>query len=170
MGKTTYEVVMDSKPVSNTVDTKIELLKYVSEVQCRLWKDITPDFIFAYLNDKDKEALSEITVSAFMAKELISKLKNHKRWIYSETDRKYIKKGLDINEKTIIDDFSNLSWDAYMIRLNMVAILNRNKPKNPMLSFMAGLKEDEDTEKENKEKESKSLMSFLKRFDKKVET
>ena len=38
----------------DTIDTKLELMKYTSEVQARIKKDITSDFVLARLDQKDK--------------------------------------------------------------------------------------------------------------------
>ncbi len=46
--------------VEQTIDNKLEILRFVSTVQSRIKKDISEDFVLAKLEDKDREGIIEM--------------------------------------------------------------------------------------------------------------
>lgn len=134
---TKLEIVESSE---KTIDTDLELKKYLIEVQARLKDNITSDYILAKLEDKDKQAIIELTDSAYYAQRLIqyaiTKIKKVK---FNEEKKEW---ETDINltkeEKTRIKKLADRTYDAYMIKLNMVTILNRNKEDNYIIEKVTG--------------------------------
>ena len=64
------EELEETEPEEESVDNKLELLKYLSEVQCRLKDEIGSDYVLAMLGDKDKEAVVEMVTNAYMTRKL----------------------------------------------------------------------------------------------------
>ena len=64
---------MEKDNVTNFND-RLDILKHVSEIKLRLKNDITNDFVLAKLEDKDKEAIIEMTGNAYFSKRLLDTL------------------------------------------------------------------------------------------------
>lgn len=137
------------EPEEKTVDNKLELLKYTSDVQSRIKTDITSDFILAKLNEKDKEAIVELTADAYFSKRVIEQIaKRSHQWHWNNENNKWQKQPLDINKKNKITKMASRIFDSYMIKLQMTALVNRNVDKNYLINILAQQQERNETEDE----------------------
>lgn len=135
-----------------SIDNKLELLRYVSNVQSRIRKDISSDFILAKLSDKDKEGIIEMTANAYFVKKIMMLVANKQiKYNWNNQKQKWEKSYLEPKEKKIITEIANATFDGYMTRVYMTTILNRNVPRNYLVRLIAGYDENEDDEKPAKE-------------------
>lgn len=124
------------------VDNKLELLKYTSQVQSRIKKDITSEFTLAKFNEKDKEFIIEHTVSAYFAKKVIEMQKQRTKWDYDKTEHLWIERKQNEKETDTIQNIANAVFDSFMNRIYMVAITNRNVDANHLLRYLSGMGDD----------------------------
>ena len=118
----------EEKPqAEETVDTKLELMKYLANVQSRIKDEITTDFVYARLGDKDKSAIIEMTVNAYYGRKLLGVIsKSYRRWVWNDTVKIWESRFLEDNEQKLIDLHGQNLFDTFMRRMFMIAILNRN--------------------------------------------
>lgn len=126
-------------------DDKIEVLQHMVTVHSRINKDITSDYIYANLNEPDKEFVIEMYGNARFAKMCALKM--------GESIRVKVKnKELKLNEEEtnkIIQRIiltSNQVFDAYMDKIAMLVNLNRNKKENYMAQRVSPTADEELTE------------------------
>ena len=130
-----------------TIDNKLEILRFASQVQSRIKKDISEDFILAKLEEKDKEGIVEMTSNAYFMKKILSILKaKGTKWDWDNKNKCWIKRSLNKEEMTFIQDVADATFDSYLTRIYMTVILNRNVPNNHLLKILAGATDDEDKE------------------------
>lgn len=136
---------------SINVDNKLELLKFTSEVQSRIRSEISSDFVLAKLGDQDKEGIVELTGDAYFIQKILRTIKRAKKWHWNNKTKTWYKTELTDKEKEYIEEISQATFDAFMTRIYMTVILNRNVKDNHILKILAGLKEEEEenTEIEN---------------------
>ena len=101
---------------------KLDLLKFVGDIHTRIKKDITADFIFAKLNDTDKEGVINMTVNAFSSKRLM--------YIYASKS--------EDDEAKILKEIGNSIFDNFMTKIYMTIILNRNVDGNYIIDVLSG--------------------------------
>lgn len=144
-----------------TIDNKLEFLKFMSQVQSSIKDCITEDFIFAKLGDKQKEAIIEMVCNAYYGKKLLSIVahKSKKRWVWKKDRWEHIER--DSSHFTIMNEYSKNVFDAFMTRIYMMVILNRNVKENPLLRLLAGMPEDE-SESEGGNPDASEIVSKLK--------
>jgi len=130
-----------------TVDNKIELLRFVSQVQSRIRRDISEDFVLAKLDDKNKEAIIEMTSNAYLAKKLILTL-GAKATTIKWKDNEWIMSDITKENKEYIKEIANAIFDSYMNRVYMTVILNRNVEQNPLINILAGFSNEGSSEDE----------------------
>lgn len=130
-----------------TVDNKLQLLKYSAEVQSRIREDISSDFILAKLGSQDKEGIIETTSNAYFFKRLVKivELKG-KKWTWDETTKTWERSPLDEKQKAILDEIAKNTFDSYMTRVFMTVILNRNVEKNHIMKLLGQYDDIEDEE------------------------
>lgn len=128
-----------------TIDNKLEILRFASQVQSRIKKDISEDFILAKLEEKDKEGIIEMTSNAYFMKKILSVLKaKGTKWDWDDKRKCWIKRNLNKEEQDFIQDIANATFDSYLTRIYMTVILNRNVPNNHLLKILAGVSDEED--------------------------
>lgn len=138
----------EQKENNDTVDSKLELLKYTSQVQSRIRNDITSDYTLAKLEAKDKEFVIEHAVTAFYAKKVILQQLNKKKYDWKQnpdskkTEIMWIERKLNEYEKKIIRETANAIFDSFMNRLHMLVITNRNVDSNHLLRYLSGLNDE----------------------------
>lgn len=149
----------------SSVDNALELLKYTSQVQSRIKKDITSDFTLAKLSDKDKEGITELTVDAYFAKKVLSLIANKAQvWDYNNETKVWVQHGLPDVDRKAIYGLADTTFDAFMNRIYMTVILSRNVDKNYLISVLAravGSREEEVSKTE--ETKPESLFTKLKK-------
>lgn len=144
-----------------TIDNRLELLKYTSEVQSRIQKDITSDFILARLGEKDKEAIVELTSDAYFTKRVINEIiKRSHEWNWNKKEKKWYKTPMKEEDAKKIIEIANKTFDAYMIKITMTALLNRNVNQNYLINILAQQQEqqEEETEKVTLAQKPKQLI------------
>jgi hypothetical protein len=131
----------------NTIDNKLEILKFASQVQSRIRDDISEDFILAKLGEKDKEGIVEMTSNAYFMKKILAILKDKgTKYDWDIKNKAWVQRKLNDNEKDFIEKVANATFDSYLTRIYMVVILNRNVPNNHLLNILAGATNQEDNE------------------------
>lgn len=147
----TKETTREDDPI----DTKIELLKFTTDVQGRISdnRDVTSDFVLSILGEKDKEMTIEMTQNAMLIKKLILIYSKTKQWEWDKIKNEWVEKELKKDEKKLIEDTADRTFDTLMTRIQMIQVVNRNKPKNPILRILGGQSDptDEDEQMEKME-------------------
>lgn len=155
----------------SSIDNSLELIKFATEVQSKIKEDVTSDFVLAkFANEKDEEAIKEMINNARMSKRMITELTQKTYWTWNKKTKTWEKKSLDKETEQKIQKIADVVFEIHMIRLEMKAILNRNKENNPILS---GLMKTENNKNElNEEQEetiARKIESKLTKKDKKEE-
>lgn len=157
------------------IDNKLELLKYAAEVQSRLKKEITSDFVLCKLGEQDKIGITEMTVNAYLAARQIHNIRtNAHYWQYNTENNTWEKHPITDNrkEEELLEKYEEKVFDTFMTRVEMCAILNRNEDKNNMIEVLSGLRQEEIKTEEESQKEDgmvKKLISKMKKKDKEEE-
>lgn len=153
----------------NEIDTKIELLKYISEVNSNIKNEIGSDFILAKLEDQDKEAIIEMTSNAYFCKKIGEIIRyqaeSRGKWVYNKEIKQYQKKQYSTQYIKTIQTLANNTFDAFLTRIYMTVILNRNKPNNTILELITGSQ----TETKEEEIQPTTIMQKIKKLTKKEE-
>lgn len=121
----------------SSTDTELDFLKYLAQVQSTIKSDITSDFTLAKLSEKDKEGIKEMTVNAYLCKQLSLELQHTKIHEWDNNTKIWYKRHLTKQEKEKILFNSQRIFDAFMNRNYMTVLLNRNVPDNDMLKILA---------------------------------
>lgn len=146
-------------------DTKLDILKYMTQVHSRVHTDINSDFILAKLDEKDKKNIIKMTEIAYLAKRISHRISNQLRiQLITEKNKKTPdKKNIEllIAQINYITSISNQIFDGYMTKIYLTVSLNRNVPKNHLINILGGQEEDEKTE-ESEQEITKGIKSFFK--------
>lgn len=130
-------------------DDKLDLYKYMADIHSRIKNDISSDFVLAKLEDKDKEAIVEMTVNAYFSKKIIDYVaKAGYKWKWDINKRVWVKTDMDEKTKTSIETIGKALFDSFMNRLYMIAVLNRNKKNNYILDTLTGVRSDDEAVQE----------------------
>jgi hypothetical protein len=130
-----------------TIDNKLEILRLTSQVQSRIKKDISEDFILAKLDERDKEGIVEMTSNAYFVKKILGILSaKGVKYDWNVKTDSWTKRSLNTEEKSFIEHIANATFDSYLTRIYMTVILNRNVPNNHLLKILAGATDAEDRE------------------------
>lgn len=141
-------------PISKTtVGDNISLLKYLSDVKLKINKIVTEDYVLTKLNPKDKVFVIEMINNCAFVTSLMEVLKQ-------KTKTK--------QEADTIQAYKEELYNAYMTRIDMIAVVNRNVPNNHILQMLSGSAQ-EDQEEEETEK-AKSLLQTIKEKTQKART
>ena len=170
MNKIKKTTTIEEKPT----DTKLDLIKYTSQVQSDINTNITSDFVLAKLNEQDKTAIIEMTDNAYHAKKILLQIaKNYKQNTWNPTTKQWeitpITKEHPIYKK--IQKIANKTFNMYMIKMQMIALLNRNVEKNHLINILAQ-RQEEDIPKEQllqpliKDETIKQIMTTDENFNK----
>lgn len=122
------------EPDKSGVDNPLELTKFAAEVNSRIKEDISSDFVLAKLGEKDKEATKELTNNAYLGKRIVKDIAEQRQYKWNKTKKIWEEKEIEKEEQKKILEIADEVFDIQMIRPTMVAILNRNKQDNPILS------------------------------------
>jgi len=140
------EYLKDITP-EKTIDNKIELTKSIGEVQSKIRDVVSSDFVMCKLDPQTKEYVIEMSNNAFLSRRILTIIKNQaKIWVWN--NGKYIHRLLNSKEKEYMDSLIQACFDAYMNRIYMITIVNRNVPHNYIIEKISGVKdevEDEET-------------------------
>lgn len=136
----------------NPIDTKIELLRFASQVQSRIKNDISEDFVLAKLSDQDKEGIIEMTGNAYFSKRINQLIKKRgRKWQWNDNKKYWEERTLNEKEVQQITDNENATFDSYLNRIYMTVILNRNVPQNHLLQILSQAQEEQPPEEENQQ-------------------
>lgn len=157
--KMTKRKIVIQEP-EETVDNELELLKYIATVQSNIKEDVTSDFVLCKLGDKDKEAVIELGSDAYYAKKLITVIKKKAyRYRWNQQEKNWTKEAITDQEKEKIKVFEKNTFNAYMNKLSLLAILNRNVTKNHIVNVLS--KRAIEEEEEEKQEEIKGLIQSV---------
>lgn len=146
-----------------SIDNKLEMLKFTATVQSRIRKDISEDFVLAKLGAQDKEGVIEMTTNAYFMKKIMHQIRTRGnwRWEWDKTKQTWHKKQKQPKELEYMRSIENKTFDSYMTRIYMTVILNRNVKENWLINILSESKtaetgtvlNDEDAETREKIKE-----------------
>jgi hypothetical protein len=143
--ETKAEKILDKIVAEPSIDNKIEILKFISQVQSRIKKDISEDFVLAKLGDKDKEGIIEMTSNAYFVKKILYMVQlKSKKWDWDDTHKQWIHRSLYPDEQKYIKELADSIFDSYLTRIYMTVILNRNVSDNHILNLMTGSQKGEE--------------------------
>lgn len=139
---------------------KLAFIKHLSEVQSRIKDQITSDFVYAKLDEKDKEGVIEMTNNAYYGHRLIIEIaKKATKWEWNQKQQQWEKRNYNKTETETLLLMSNNTFDAFMTRPTMTVNMNRNVKNNYLIRMSAGLPEEEKEEEEiGDEKETLKLI------------
>lgn len=133
------------------VSTDLEFLQYLGQVKSRLKKEITEDFVFATLNDRDQEGVIEMATTAYYTLRTYETIiQNATTWKYNEEEQNWTQHRLPQEEIQILRKMQEGAFDAFMTRVLMTVIMNRNKPNNPLVELLASKGQRPNQEDETK--------------------
>ena len=154
----------ESFKIEKTVDDKIELIKSISEVQSKISDVVSSDFVLSKLDDREKQYVIEMSNNAFLSRRILTNIKiKATRWEWNKKLSEWIKRGLNKEEISQMNEYIQACFDAYMNRIYMIVLLNRNVPKNYLIEKMTGISdepEDEQTRIDGITKKIKSQMGM----------
>lgn len=152
------------------ITEEIELKNELFQVKGSLKKNITQDYTLAHLNKDEREFIIENYQNAEFGKSIIERYAN-KGWRYvwdedkmdwkKDKDGVYIKELISNEERKYIQKLANRTFEFFMIRPHMIAILNRNKSDNFLVKLL-GKSNDED--EENKPMAMLDQKSFIEKI------
>lgn len=146
------------QPIENTVDSKLEFYKNISEVQSGIKNEITTDFTFCKLDDHDKEAVIEMVNDSYYAKQIILSINERAtKWEWDKD--KWVQRHLNNEETAFIKIKANRIFDVIMTRIFMIAILNRNVKDNHLIRTLTNTTEIEEPQEEERKGFLKRLLS-----------
>jgi hypothetical protein len=108
-----------------------DVLKNIGLIHSRIKREITSDFIYAKLGDKDKEFVIEMSVNAFDV------FKTYVLFEYNVREKYGDEYFEDIKEH--FHSYRNHSFDTFMNRVFMIVNMNRNQNDNFMINIMSQL-------------------------------
>lgn len=129
------EVDIDKKSFKDEIDIQ----QYASDVQGRIQKDVSGDYVLANLNDSQKISIPKLHSLANYTQQLIERYKRRKKWIWnnnSKKDFKWEKRNLTKEEAQTIQNNADELFDTLMNKMNLIVILERNKKDNPLLEML----------------------------------
>lgn len=155
-----------------TVDSKLELLRFASQIHSRINKDIKEDFVLAKLPEKDKEGIIEMTNNAYYVKKIVQIIRDKAtKYDWNNQEKTWEKRPLNNQEKEYITKISHTIFDSFMTRIYMTVILNRNVSENHLLKIIAGVQEEtETTQIEQEKRVTDKIKEILKPNQKEQET
>lgn len=126
-------------------DTKLDILKYSTEVQSWIKDKINSDFVLATLPENQKNGVIQMTGNAYYWKRLLKTAsKEHKK--RQATTPESQNKIHD--EAQRIEEIGNEIFESLMINIAMTVIMHRNVTQNHLLKMLLSYP---DEEKENQE-------------------
>lgn len=148
------------------IDNKVDLVKHASIVHARgIKQDISSDLIFAKLDETKEEPIIELAEQAYFGRRMCDKIiKNATTYTWNNTKKVWIKKDLPNWKRQKIERLNEGMFDAYMVGPSMLAVLKRNKPRNPILKLTAGF--DEESLQQQEDEQYKEIIDQI---DKKVQ-
>lgn len=137
------------------VDNKLELLKYTTKVQSRIKRDINSDYTLSKLNERDKIATVEMVSNAYFIKKILvnqaykarNKTWYKRQWVITEWTK---------DQKIELIDQTNIIFDAYLNRIAMTNVMNRNVALNYLIRIISNYHEMP-TEAEHEEEQPTRL-------------
>lgn len=112
-----------------TFDDKLEVLRFSSSVHSPLKDEITPDFVLAKLDEKNRNFIIEMTSNAYFMKAIYDYMRLRLIQTKHKYDEQYFQNTLEILDKISADLFK-----TFMIKNNMIAALHRNVKDNHLLN------------------------------------
>lgn len=150
----TNETDEEAEEEQDNIDNKLELLKHLGEVQSPIREEITSDFVYAKLGDKDKEGVTEMTANAWLSKSYYKQMRAKATvWTFNKSLQRWEGRGVDTKTTGYMDAAGSSLFQAFMIRPYMTVILNRNVKDNHIVKLLGGAPEEDNTQGENDDNE-----------------
>lgn len=139
------------KSVIDDFDSGLDIAQHMAIVHSNIKSTVSPDFVMAKFDEKNKEFVIEMVANAYFARNLLRSLEiigekrllNYKRLRPNDTGM--IEK-LEL-ELRLVKDTQDIIFTTFTTKVQMVAIVNRNVSKNYLLKLLAGFsKQMEDEE------------------------
>lgn len=158
----------EEQQLKQALDNELELRHELIQTQSRLKEDITSDYILAKLSEEEKDAIIEISNTAYMIKRNIKAIQNKARkYNWNNQKKQWTKTPLNTQEKTEIKNTANTMFDMYMTRTQVATILSRNKKDNHLIRLTLGQTQDaEETEITGKDKKLDDIKTQIKELAK----
>lgn len=149
------QITQSQSEYEKTIDNKLELLKFTSEVQGEIKRIMTSDFVLAKLTDKDKQMIIEIIHTAFYSIRLLSTTrKKYKIWKWIKEEEKWILIDPPKKEIEYLKKLEENTMNIFMARPQAVSILARNDANNFILRLLGGAVEPMEEPEEEIKNES----------------
>lgn len=156
--ETLREIAQDER--DEEIDNKLELMKYTTKVQSRIKSDINSDYVLCRLETKDKEAVTEMVSTAYFIKRILANQADKaKKYEYNNKTKEWTERKLNQAEKYEIKEQATIIFNAYITRVQMTVLLNRNIANNHLIKMISGYHEEE--EKEQEEKEQTTMQKIM---------
>lgn len=156
-----------SEPTSSEFTDTLDVARFLASVHSRIKKDIKEDFVLASLDAKTKEYITEMTSNAYFSKiiyvPLLRKAVQDKiKWTRKLGKHSKEAKDAEYTIRMIIQDQKS-SFDSFMNKLYMLALLSRNTKGNAILNLLGGHMEADNT-RENEESTTNQFQRIMQMF------
>lgn len=136
-----------------TIESDLELKKYIGQVKSRINTEITEDFTYAKLDEQNEKGVIEMTTNAFFAIRMYTQAaKKGTKWTWNNKFQQWEQRRFTTEEQEIVRNQGKRLFDALMTRVLMTVIMNRNKQGNYLIDAL--VKDQRETEQELELKET----------------
>lgn len=133
--------------IEKEIYDRLDLIQSVGKVKSPIKDNITEDFTFARLCDKDKKLAIEMVHLAHYTKKLIKTVAlEYKQWNWD--GHKWVESYLPKQEQKALNIIAENTFDSFMTRVYMTVILNRNVKDNYLLKWILGVPEEQEEKAE----------------------
>lgn len=136
--------------VGDEFDTGLDIANHLAIVHSKIKSTVSPDFVMAKFDDKNKEFVIEMIANAFFARNVLRSLVlyGQKKLQDYRNKRPYDKESIQniIRELEAVEQTQELIFTTYTTKVQMVAVVNRNVPSNDLVKILAGFRQDNEDE------------------------
>ena len=130
-----------------TIDSKLELIKHSLSVHSSISKNIKADFLLSYLDEKDKQLVIEMVHNADFVNRIYDTLIDN-GYSYKYNNGEWERVGVSKEVANKLNNLKKKTYEAYLTKIYMINIMNRNKHDNPVFGFIANIRDEEHKEDE----------------------
>lgn len=155
--------------VEQTIDSKLELIKQIGQVESEIKDHITSDFVYAKLNEKDKTFILKMYQNASLARTLLERLRinQKKEWQWNQNKYQWEYQNISQKKEQILKELTKQIFQTFMRTIFMLVILNRNVKDNHLVKWSIGITEEENQQEEEPTGILQKLQNKLKNEEKK---
>ena len=149
------ESEMLAKEKEGNVTEEIELKNELFKVKGSLRHNITADYTLGHLSKDEREFITENYQNAEFAKSILTRFQdkgynyefdNEKMDWKKNSDGVPAKIRINDNEKNYIKALANRTFEFFMVKPHMIAILGRNRSENFIVKLLGKHKDDNEDE------------------------